>query len=320
MTATALRRPARLATCAVGRGSRRARSGRGGRARWPPAADEHCELCGAADRKRSTGTCSTSRREAALCVPGLLDPVRPRRGAAAAHYRLVPDAPAAPRGLRARRAGLGGAAHPGRHGVLLPLHAAGSGASPSTRGRWARPSRSLELEAVARARARRTRCSPSWKRTSRRCWSNRARGATRHWLVPVDECYRLVGLIRIALARADRRRARSGPEIDALLRDRSSTSVLAASGPSADAPASGREHARHGAMTREIAKCGAHTGRRSTRRRTCRASRRATHEGNYEKHGRPPAATAPRPPTRSTGHQPEDREPIDPRMPNLSPA
>ena len=35
---------------------------------------------------------------------------------------------------------------------------------------------------------------------------NRARGARRHWIVPIDECYALVGLIRDALARPDRRR------------------------------------------------------------------------------------------------------------------
>ena len=65
----------------------------------------------------------------------------------------------------------------------------------------------LGLRRVAGDSSGPTRCSPSWTPTWRRC-SSTARAARRgHWLVPIDDCYRLVGADPHALEGAERRQA-----------------------------------------------------------------------------------------------------------------
>ena len=131
------------------------------------------------------------------------------------HLRLVPT-PARAGRLRARRRGWDRAADPGRHGVLLPQHARRGGSSPSTRARWAPRSR-CSSSTPGRSSRRATPCSASSSPTSRRCWSAARAACAEHWLVPIDDCYELVGVIRT------RWRGFGGgeevwEEIDALLR------------------------------------------------------------------------------------------------------
>ena len=126
---------------------------------------------------------------------------------------------------------------------------------------------------------------------------NRARGAREHWLVPIDDCYGLVGLDPHALARAHRRARGLGGD-RRFFDGRSSASEdgewttlkVGKAASAADA---------HGAR--------APASSRATRRATTR--RRSGHLPD----GRSTAE-------RSTGINAKAREPIDPRMPNLSPA
>ena len=116
---------------------------------------------------------------------------------------------AAARRLRARRRRLGGAAPPGRHGVLLPQHGPGPGAWRSTRARWGRPSR-CSSSTRGRSSSGPTRCSATLEPDVEALLVNRARGARQHFLVPIDECYALVGADPHALARASPAARRSG--------------------------------------------------------------------------------------------------------------
>ena len=129
---------------------------------------------------------------------------------------------------------------------------------------------------------------------------NRARGARRHWIVPIDDCYALVGLIRTPLARADRRRGGVGGD-----RPRSSTtSTGAATGEGdPDEQAQGRQ-----ADTKHDAP--AHTPGHQAGQR----------EGQLREAGRATSPTGGRPPSARRASTRKAREPIDPRMPNLSPA
>ena len=54
----------------------------------------------------------------------------------------------------------------------------------------------LELDAWSATRGRQPAAARRWSPTSRRCSSTARAGARDHCLVPIDECYALVGLIR----------------------------------------------------------------------------------------------------------------------------
>ena len=185
-----------------GRDDRPARLARGcGRLAQRPATEreaalERCELCGAPiaarapppARPRATASCCARAAPARCCSTA------PRRRGG--HYRLVPDRRLRARRLRARRRRVGGAAPAGRHGVLLPQQRRGRArAWPSTRARWGRPSR-CSSSRRGRSSRRPTRCCATLEPDVEALLVNRARGARRHWLVPIDECYALVGLIR----------------------------------------------------------------------------------------------------------------------------
>lgn len=69
------------------------------------------------------------------------------------------------------------------------------GWSPTTRAPWARRSRCSASGRGGTWRGR-TLCSGGMARDVEALLVNRVRGAREHYLVPIDECYRLVGLIR----------------------------------------------------------------------------------------------------------------------------
>ena len=145
-----------------------------------------------ADRARSTGTCS-SPSSASCCARAA--PARCCSTAAGATTGSCPSAAARLGADVHVRPRLGGAAAAGRHRVLLPLRGqdgvvAAFYPEPDGRDRVAARARRVgELE-------RATRCWRRSSRTSRRCSSTAPSGAREHWLVPIDDCFRLVGLIR----------------------------------------------------------------------------------------------------------------------------
>ena len=132
---------------------------------------------------------------------------------------------------------------------------------------------------------------------------NRARGAREHWLVPIDDCYALVGLIRT------RWRGLSGGEevwreIDAFF----------------DGPAT-RASAEHGDGNGRRRAWPSRVGKPDVEpdARAHEGVKQGNAAGNYEKQaGHLPDGTSTA--ARSTGINPKAHEPIDPRMPNLSPA
>ena len=151
--------------------------------------------CAARRSRPSTATCSTCRARELLCACRacalLFDRARRARPLPA---RARPAAAA--RRLRARRRRVGGAAAAGRHGVLLPRSAPAGrvrGVLPEPDGR--RPSRCSSSTRGSSSR----RANPvlaTLEPDVEALLVNRARGAREHWLVPIDDCYALVGLIR----------------------------------------------------------------------------------------------------------------------------
>ena len=148
-----------------------------------------------ADPARSTATCSTSTTRELMCACRACSILFDRGAAGGGHYRLVPDRRLRLDGFELDDARVGGPAHPGRHGVLLPQHAGGARGrllpEPDGRDRVAARARRL-----GDARGRRTRCCATIEPDVEALLVNRARGARQHWLVPIDDCYELVGLIR----------------------------------------------------------------------------------------------------------------------------
>ena len=176
-----------------------AASGSAGSRRAPPASARRPGALRAvrrADRRPSTATCSTCRdARAAVRLPGVLDPVRPRGG----RRRPLPARarpPPAARRLRARRRACGRSC-----GCRSTWR---SSSATRAAGRVHRVLPEPDGPDGVAARARRVggarggqpgagrRSSP----TSRRCWSTAraARGSTGS--CPIDDCYALVGLIR----------------------------------------------------------------------------------------------------------------------------
>ena len=129
---------------------------------------------------------------AAVRLPRLRDPVRPSRGGRRAPTGWFRCGGAARR-LRARRRAVGAAAAPGRAGVLLLRSAAGPRrrALPEPDGRD-RVAAELDAWTELAAPTRRWAAGARRRGAARQ---PRARGRE-HWLVPIDDCYAHVGLIR----------------------------------------------------------------------------------------------------------------------------
>ena len=222
--------------------------------------------------------------------------LRPRRGRRA-HYRLVPTAACGSTTSRSTTS-------PGRScacrstGVLLPSTRP-SACRPSTRARWARPSRCSSSRPGSRSR-RPTRCC-ELEPDVEALLVNRARGAREYWLVPIDECYALVGPDPHALAGPDRRRE-VWEDRRLLRRTRQAARGI------------GRDRQGGRRWQSQVGKPDVHP----TRPRTRRVSSRATRRQLREQTGHLPDGR--RRPQRSTGINAKGAEPIDPRMPNLSPA
>ena len=119
---------------------------------------------------------------------------------------------------------------------------------------------------------------------------NRVRGARRQWIVPIDECYALVGLIRTHW-RGFTGGAEVWQELDALLRP---------AGPAQP----GRETERWPSRSDATHVKGIKSGQLDRQLRAQEGPQPRRHVDAE----------------RSTGINAATREPIDPRMPNLSPA
>ena len=300
----------------AGTGVDRARGSAGsrrGRTREREAVQERCDLCGEPVAPRAPPPARRSQPRADVRLPRLHDPLRTAAAASAGHYRLVPDRRLRARRPRAGRPGLGGAAAAGRRsrsssarrrrraraGVLPePDGRRRSRRSSSTRGRRSRPP---------------TRSCATLEPDVEALLVNRARGARRHWIVPIDDCYALVGRHPHALARADRRRggvaeiARFFEGLDRRARpasrndgDEGSRHGEAEAGQAADADGQAHAHEGHqAAATRPAttsasrATCPTAAGRRGARpastrtsgtrsTRACRTSPRARPCGDGE--------------------------------------
>ena len=146
---------------------------------------------------------------------------------------------------------------------------------------------------VGRSWRRPTRCSASWSPTSRRCSSTARAARAQHWLVPIDECYALVGLIRTRWRGLHRRHARCGRRSAAFF-------------DGLDQRARSRRPQRTTRTSRhdDGMKTGKPDVAAGRARRTCRGIKQGNAKGNYE--SRPGTS----PTARSTaaaldGHQPE---------------
>jgi len=178
----------RPATSRLGRLAARA-------AREREAVQERCELCGAPVEAQHRHLLDLSRRELMCCCRACAILFANRAaGGAGGHYRLVPD-----RRLRIADLELDDVAWAE---LRLPVDIAffvraGEGGRvqafyPSPMG----PTESqLGLEAWAALEA----ANPVLRTLEpdvEALLVNRARGARQHWLVPIEDCYALVGLIR----------------------------------------------------------------------------------------------------------------------------
>jgi hypothetical protein len=175
-----------LATSRLGRLAARA-------AREREAAEEHCELCGAPVPADHRHMLDMTRREL-MCACRACAILFDREAAGAGHYKLVPD-----RRLRIDDLELSDLAWeelrlPVEMAFFFHNSAAGRVQAfyPSPMG----PTESLlELEAWAALEA----ANPVLGTLApdvEALLVNRARGARLHFLVPIDDCYALVGLIR----------------------------------------------------------------------------------------------------------------------------
>ena len=133
----------------------------------------------------------------------------------------------------------------------------------------------LELRAWTRARGSATRCSRELEPDVEALLVNRARGARDHWLVPIDECYALVGPDPDALAGPHRRPGGLG-------RDRRASSRGSTAGPSRPAERQPRKDSRDDEQPEDRQ---SRTSRR-TRPRTRPGIKQGNSRGNYERHER----------------------------------
>ena len=179
-------------------GSRLARARAGARpARAPP---------GPPPRPRSSATCAPPRcarspahrrrrrPPAAVRLPGVHDAVR-LRGGGRRPPAAAADAPPPARRLRARATRPGTACGSRSTWRSSSTARRPGGCWPSIRARWARRSR-CSSSRPGRSSRRPTRCSARWQPDVEALLVSRAREMREHWLVPIDDCYELVGLIR----------------------------------------------------------------------------------------------------------------------------
>jgi hypothetical protein len=175
-------------------GSRLQRLARGSVDARPARAEERCELCGAAVGEQHRHLLELDSREL-LCVCRPCALLFDRDGAAAGRYLLVPE-----RRLRLEGFALSDAVwdelrvpvdmafffHSTAAGRVLAYYPSPLGPTESQLPleSWRELERDnpvlLDLEADVEA-----------------LLADRIRGARRYWLVPLDECYRLIGLIRM---------------------------------------------------------------------------------------------------------------------------
>ena len=177
-------------------------------------AQEHCELCGEPIPADAPPPARPRRtRELHVRVPAVRAAVRPRRGAAAATTGSSPTAGCGSTTSSSTTRAWEELRIPVDMAFFFHSTRGRSAWSPSTRARWARPSRcssSTRGTALEAANPVLDELEPDVEALL----VNRARGAREHWLVPIDDCYALVGLIRThwrglpAAARCGRRSAR----------------------------------------------------------------------------------------------------------------
>lgn len=154
---------------------------------------EHCELCGNPIPDRHRHLLALETREL-LCACRACSVLFDHRGAGAGHYRLVPE--------RVRSLDDFELSDLAWEQLRIPVDMAFFFTSsadervmafyPSPMG--ATESR-LELEAWTEVK-RANPVTATMEPDVEALLVNRAKGARQHWLVPIDECYRLVALIR----------------------------------------------------------------------------------------------------------------------------
>jgi hypothetical protein len=174
------------ATSRLGQLARRAASAR-------EAAQERCELCSAPIAAEHRHLLDLSTREL-MCACRACTILFDRKAASAGHFRLVPD-----RRLRVEDLEVDDVAwaqlrlpvdmafffHDAREGRVMAFYPSPMGPTESLLGleAWA------ELEAANPVLG-------TLEPDVEALLVNRAKGRHGHWIVPIDECYRLVGLIR----------------------------------------------------------------------------------------------------------------------------
>jgi hypothetical protein len=179
----------RLATLARGAAAR-ADAAAGGP--WPEP--QEAATSAASRSSPGTATWSTSPSRRILCACRACTILFDRPGAGGGHLKLLPTRRRRLDGFRLDDAAW--------ERLRIPVDMAfffaarrPSACSPSTRARWAR-----------RSRCSSSRRGRSWRRPTPELAEmeadveallvSRARGMHEHWLVPIDDCYELVGLIR----------------------------------------------------------------------------------------------------------------------------
>jgi Family of unknown function (DUF5947) len=153
----------------------------------PARAGPHCDLCGLALPEQHRHLLDEERDEP-LCTCRACSLLFEREAAGRGHFRLIPD-------TRLRLAGLP------TEGLGVPvglvyLVRSGDGAVVA---HYPSPIGSTQHEIDPPAWAALERCAPELAAMAPRVQAllvNTARGASEHWLVPIDDCYRLVALIR----------------------------------------------------------------------------------------------------------------------------
>lgn len=183
--------PSRATELASSRLRALAQSASGGAA--PERQEERCDLCGEPIAPRHRHLMDLSSREL-MCSCRACSVLFDRGAAGGGHYRLVPE----------RRLGLVDfeLPDPTWERLRIPVEMAFFFRS-SSEGRvmafYPSPMGPTESQLGLDAWAEIERSNPILETLEpdvEALLVNRARGARRHWLVPIDECYALVGLIR----------------------------------------------------------------------------------------------------------------------------
>jgi hypothetical protein len=176
----------RLATARLGRLAARA-------TREREAVQERCELCGAPVEAQHRHVLDLSRRELMCCCRACAI-LFASTAASAGHYRLVPD-----RRLRIADLELDDVAWAE---LRLPVDIAfcvRAGESGRVQAFYPSPMGPTESQLGLEAWEELEAANPVLRTLApdvEALLVNRSRGARQHWLVPIEDCYALVGLIR----------------------------------------------------------------------------------------------------------------------------